>query len=68
MLARRRLPVYKWAAAKVGPDGTPRWNFHKYLVGRDGRTVAAFGTMTDPSDPKLRGAIDAALKAPAPKA
>ena len=62
------LPVYKWAAAKVGPAETPRWNFHKYLIGRDGKTITAFGTMVDPSDPKLHAAIDAALKAPAPKA
>ncbi|SFS12672.1 glutathione peroxidase [Sphingomonas jatrophae] len=56
------LPIYRWAAAKVGGDNTPRWNFHKYLIGRDGRRVTPFGTMTDPSDPKLHEAIEAALK------
>ena len=29
-------PFYKWAALERPGDG-PRWNFHKYLVGRDGR-------------------------------
>lgn len=68
VVGAQALPVYKWAAAKVGPDNTPRWNFHKYLIARDGRTVTPFGTMTDPSDPKLRGAIEAALKVAAPHA
>ena len=29
-------PLYKWAAETMGPDGVPKWNFHKYLIGRDG--------------------------------
>lgn len=59
------IPLYRWAAAKLGPDNTPRWNFHKYLIGRDGRLIAAFGTRTEPGDPTVRAAIEAALKAPA---
>ena len=57
------LPIYKWAAAKVGPDGTPRWNFHKYLIGRDGRLIRGFGTTVDPTDPALNAAIAGAIKA-----
>ncbi|AGH50615.1 glutathione peroxidase [Sphingomonas sp. MM-1] len=57
------LPIYRWAAAKLGPQNTPKWNFHKYLIGRDGKLIAAFGTRTDPTDPKVTGAIEAALKA-----
>jgi glutathione peroxidase len=61
----RAIPIYRWAAAKLGAENTPRWNFHKYLIGRDGRLIAAFGTRTEPTDPKVRAAIEAALKAPA---
>jgi len=64
----KALPVYRWAAAVLGPDKTPRWNFHKYLVGRDGRLITAFGTRTPPGDPAVTGAIEAALKAPPKKA
>ena len=39
----------------------PQWNFHKYLIGRDGRTVASFGTRTAPDDKALVAAIEAAL-------
>ena len=34
-------PFYKWAAA-ARPNDTPRWNFHKYLVGRDGYLADGF--------------------------
>jgi glutathione peroxidase len=68
VVGAKAIPLYRWAAAKLGPDNTPRWNFHKYLIGRDGRLIAAFGTRTDPGDPKIRAAIEAALKASPGKA
>ena len=39
----------------------PTWNFHKYLIGRDGQLIAEFSPRTKPYDPKLVSAIDAAL-------
>ncbi len=39
----------------------PRWNFHKYVVGRDGQLVAEFGSRTTPDDAALRKAIDEAI-------
>ena len=49
-------PFYKWAAAER-PLETPRWNFHKYLIGRDGRIAAVFPTQTEPTDKKVIAAI-----------
>jgi glutathione peroxidase len=49
-------PFYKWAAAER-PLETPHWNFHKYLIGRDGRIAAVFSTQTEPTDPKVIAAI-----------
>ena len=46
----------------------PKWNFHKYLVARDGRTVTSFGARTAPDDKALVAAIEAAIAAPAPAA
>jgi glutathione peroxidase len=51
-------PVFAFLAAK---HGAPGWNFHKYLVGKDGQVVAAFKSGTGPDDPELRAAITAAL-------
>ena len=60
------IPIYRWAAARLGPDNAPKWNFHKYLIGRDGRLLAAFGSRTEPTDPQVTAAIEAALRAPSP--
>jgi glutathione peroxidase len=52
-------PVYAFLTAK---HGEPKWNFHKYLVGKDGKVLAAFPSKVTPESPELRAAIDAALK------
>ena len=54
-------PFYKWAALERPGDG-PRWNFHKYLVGRDGRIAAVFSTEIEPTDPQVIAAIERELR------
>ncbi len=39
----------------------PQWNFHKYLIARDGRFIAAFPSKITPDDPALVSAIEKAL-------
>jgi glutathione peroxidase len=55
-------PFYRWAAEAAGPAGLPRWNFYKYLVGRDGRLVDWFASTTTPDSAKLTKAVEAALR------
>jgi glutathione peroxidase len=50
--------VYKFLTAK---HGEPKWNFHKYLVGKDGQVVQMFPSKVAPESDELRGAINAAL-------
>lgn len=57
--------LYRDLAAATGV--APRWNFHKYLVGRDGRVLAQFASAVTPDDPALLAAIDRALAVPAPR-
>ena len=52
-------PVYRFLSADWGE---PKWNFHKYLVGKTGRVIKAFPTSTEPGNAGLRSAIEAALK------
>ena len=54
-------PFYKWAKDKLGEAAEPKWNFHKILIGKDGSLVAGFGSRTEPQDPALKTAIEAAL-------
>jgi len=56
-------PVFTWLA-KDG--GEPKWNFHKYLVGRDGKLIKSFSSKVAPDDRELASAIDAALAQPRP--
>jgi glutathione peroxidase len=55
-------PLYRWAAAQTGALGTPSWNFHKILIGRDGRIVDWFSAAGG-MGPKLNHAIERALAA-----
>ncbi len=50
-------PFYRWAAIER-PLDTPRWNFHKYLVGRDGHIAAVFASAVEPTDPRVIAAIE----------
>ncbi len=54
-------PFYQWAAAQTGVIGKPRWNFYKYLIDREGRLIGWFSSLTKPSSPKMRKAIERAL-------
>jgi len=58
-------PFYQWAGEQAGLLGRPKWNFHKYLIGRDGRFVDWFSTQAKPTGPKIRRALEEALTAPA---
>ena len=52
-------PLYQALAASAGRY--PQWNFHKYLIGRDGQVIRDFPSATRPDDPELTKAIEAAL-------
>jgi glutathione peroxidase len=56
-------PFYRWAAARLGAEKTPQWNFHKYLVSRDGRLIAAFPSDVTPMSVEVTGAVTKALAA-----
>lgn len=55
-------PFYKWAAAER-PGDLPGWNFHKYLVGRDGYIAEAFSSRIEPTDTRVVTAIARSLTA-----
>jgi glutathione peroxidase len=59
-----RHPLY---AALAGPEspfpGDIKWNFTKFLIGKDGKVVKRFDSRTTPDDPAVIEAIEAALAA-----
>ncbi|MEL7312667.1 MAG: glutathione peroxidase [Pseudomonadota bacterium] len=52
-------PFYQ-ALAKLA-DTQPRWNFHKFLIGRDGKFIRDFSPSTQPEDKTVIASIEAAL-------
>jgi glutathione peroxidase len=58
---RTANPLFKQLISASGTP--PRWNFYKYLVGRDGVKVSAFNSMVDPQDPRLIKALETLLSA-----
>ncbi len=52
-------PIYK--ALYRATDSTPRWNFHKYLIDRNGNVVENFGSSVSPENNTLTGAIERLL-------
>ena len=49
---------FRLSRGEALPDNGVQWNFHKFLVGRDGRPVAHFASETDPLDPAIISRID----------
>lgn len=53
-------PLYRWLTSE---QGSVSWNFNKFLVGKDGRVIAKFGSTVKPEAPELTAAIAKALTA-----
>jgi glutathione peroxidase len=59
-----RSPLYAWLTSEAtAPDGPGdvKWNFAKFLIGRDGQVVARFAPTVAPTSPELVEAIERAL-------
>lgn len=57
-------PFYLWARDSLGLTSAPRWNFHKYLVGRDGKLIDGFGSSVTPLSDTMINAVEKALGKP----
>jgi glutathione peroxidase len=57
-----RHPLYVALAGKESPfPGNIRWNFTKFLIGRDGKILNRFDSKVKPDSPEVTRAIEAAL-------
>jgi glutathione peroxidase len=52
-------PLFKMLIAKTGTS--PKWNFYKYLIDRNGNVVEAFGSVTKPTSTSITGEIEKLL-------
>jgi glutathione peroxidase len=63
ILGQGRHPFYQWIAQEVGADALPRWNFHKFLIGKDGALIDSFPSRAAPLGSEVLTAIEKALAA-----
>ena len=54
-------PFYQWARQVLGAQAEPQWNFHKILIGKDGRAIKGIGSRAEPLSPEVVSAVEAAL-------
>lgn len=52
-------PLFKMLIAKTGT--TPKWNFYKYLIDRNGNVIDSFGSLTKPNSNSITSQIEKLL-------
>jgi glutathione peroxidase len=54
-------PLYQFLTTNPGTAGDVKWNFTKFLVGKDGKVIARFESAVTPESPEVTSAIEKAL-------
>ena len=52
---------YKWANKNYGKSAVPKWNFHKIIIGKDGKIADTFASITNPSSKRFISSLEKAL-------
>ena len=55
-------PFFLWAKKNHGSSAIPKWNFHKIIIGKNGKVTGTFTSITKPSSKKFIAAIEKELK------
>ena len=51
-------PFYKWAKDDFGISAITKWNFHKIIIGKNGKVVDTFASFTKPTSKKFIKSIE----------
>ena len=54
-------PFYKWAKKNHGKSAVPKWNFHKIIIGKNGKVYETFSSITKPTSEKFIKTLEKAL-------
>ncbi|WP_308911647.1 glutathione peroxidase [Pseudokordiimonas caeni] len=55
------IPLFKWLADEGGVNAPPRWNFHKYLIGTDGKLAGFWPSIVGPDNKLITDRIEEEL-------
>ena len=62
VIGKKSHPFYKWAKDNHGKSAIPKWNFHKIIIGKDGKVANTFASITKPSSNKFIKFIEQKIK------
>ena len=62
VLGKNAHPFYKWAKQNHGISAIPKWNFHKIIIGKNGKVIETFASFTKPSSNKFIKTIEDEIK------
>ena len=62
VIGTKAHPFFLWAKKNHGADAIPKWNFHKILIGKNGKVVETFASITKPTSKKFILAIEKEIK------
>ena len=62
VIGKNLHPFYAWAKEDYGRSAIPKWNFHKIIIGKNGKVADTFASITKPSANKFIKKIDQELK------
>jgi glutathione peroxidase len=62
VIGKKSHPFFVWAKKNHGIGAVPKWNFHKIIIGKDGKVADTFTSITNPSSKKFTASIEKELK------
>ncbi len=62
VIGQKAHPFYKWAKENYGIGAIPKWNFHKIIIGKNGKVVDTFASFTKPTSKKFINAVEKEIK------
>ena len=62
VIGKNAHPFYNWAKENHGKNAIPKWNFHKIIIGKDGKVADTFSSITRPSSQRFINLIEKEIK------
>ena len=61
VLGSNSHPFFKWAKKDFGIGAIPKWNFHKIIIGKNGKIAETFSSITNPTSRKFLNVIESLI-------
>lgn len=58
VIGNNKTELYKWLNSQKGFEEEVKWNFEKFIIGRNGKIIARFPSQVEPLDSKIISAIE----------